>query len=606
MGLLDSDAEELKKSADSSPNSTSGRKVNQSGLGAFKGLSKYSKLTDKYRAKSELTPPGVEHRGTVTPPSPSAEILNQVEVSAKPGQSEGNVGATTDTPLTISKPVQSTGEVRADIASEHADITVPAATELESPLSQGKVSAGEIIPLAVVLSNTHSAGTDLTEDAHNHSDLVSAKSVHATDKDKFYSVDSQGKVSADILLALQAFDEEIAAENNVSAKPVQSGGASKAEVQANDEPAKPVQSQFIRPRESEIESKTKTAPANKSVQSGGKASAELSAIPVQIPGNDRANSVQGAGKVRSIVSAPVGAKLVHKEGEHSPLESITSLAGAQRITIQFLFNRCLWNNSLVSPPITKQQLIEGTQLKEETVLSAVKRLRLKNILDRHAYKDGKSGWTQYRISEESYRELLQLNQYSGIQSQGKVGSEVSSELSAKLSSSSSSINNKNTTTTEMPEDWAAIDYSSIESHRFGRSHLLALYRDGKLSAEEVQRCIHEFDFDVRVNKRVFRTGPLNAFMGILRKGQPYVAAGYESPEEVEMKENLQRLKAREKEKQAREQELIEIHFREWMETLSPEMKKSISPFMAEGSAGFDAALKGYFLENFWAQKKGTK
>ncbi len=58
MGLLDSDEEELRRA----PNPTgSGRKVNQSGLGAFKGINKYSNLTAKYRdtasASAENTKP---------------------------------------------------------------------------------------------------------------------------------------------------------------------------------------------------------------------------------------------------------------------------------------------------------------------------------------------------------------------------------------------------------------------------------------------------------------------------------------------------------------------------------------------------------------------
>ncbi|HPI41025.1 MAG TPA: hypothetical protein PLJ21_09485 [Pseudobdellovibrionaceae bacterium] len=46
MGLLDNDAEDLK---DRAKRTGTGRKVNQSGLGAFKSLSKYSILTAKYR-----------------------------------------------------------------------------------------------------------------------------------------------------------------------------------------------------------------------------------------------------------------------------------------------------------------------------------------------------------------------------------------------------------------------------------------------------------------------------------------------------------------------------------------------------------------------------
>lgn len=70
MSLLDSDAEELKKrSQNKGDQKSSGRKVNASGLGAFKNLSKYTNAAEKFRTtgKSEASSsPAVEQsRGTI-------------------------------------------------------------------------------------------------------------------------------------------------------------------------------------------------------------------------------------------------------------------------------------------------------------------------------------------------------------------------------------------------------------------------------------------------------------------------------------------------------------------------------------------------------------
>ena len=66
MSLLDSDAEELKNR--NGQTTSSGRKTNQSGLGALKSLSKYSNLTAKYRTTTKpenQNEPKIDDKNTV-------------------------------------------------------------------------------------------------------------------------------------------------------------------------------------------------------------------------------------------------------------------------------------------------------------------------------------------------------------------------------------------------------------------------------------------------------------------------------------------------------------------------------------------------------------
>jgi hypothetical protein len=355
-----------------------------------------------------------------------------------------------------------------------------------------------------------------------------------------------------------------------------------------------------------------------SVQSQSKASATHS-------GSQNPRSASQC-EVSSQVRAPVGAKLVRSQCKLDPIESITALAGAQRIVVEFLFDRCLWNNSLVTPPITKQQLLEGTQLGEDTAISAVKRLRKKLIIDRYAYKDGQAGWTQYLLADDSYRELLYLHQVSAksVQSQSKVSSKVSSEVSARPPSSSSSLDfsNFSKTTTEQPSvaldnpsrnlpedlplDWQNIYCLELNELGipFGRTQLLQLLSLGKLSPAEVQASLNHFSFAKRHNKLGHvKSGELNFLMGILRKPGIYVCDGYISPytnalETLAKQQEQERARRKEAETQ-----LFEVNAEAWLSTLSLDSQKEIANNRGcqfrLGSPGFIAEMRDYYREEFW-------
>lgn len=473
MGLLDSDAEELKRNKNGE--NTSGRKVNQSGLGALKGLSKYTNLTAKYRTtgKSEKTldAESVEHsRGTSSKSvqsqcEVSAEknlaltLMEENKVSAKSVQSRCDLNEkpqTYDDVLTDPKSVQSPCNDPIGLVS-NIDVEEPKTTptsldevSAKSVQSQGskkktsetdaQILHDNLLEEAPSKSVQSQCNTGFNSSQIEYTDvIVRAKSVQSADRveilkplEVIYTEDlaktgSQCKVSA-----VDESKTKIASPNEINedakleiSKSVQS----QCEVSADSDlrdllpldskvGAKSVQSQ-CKPGSPDL-FKDKFKVSANSVQSQCEVSANRTAPEVDaVMSKVSAKSVQVAKKV----SAPVledndfinssKLKVVRKNIEVAePTESIISIAGSQRVIVDFLFQLCLWNNSLVTPPITKQQLTSETGLLEETALSSIKRLRKKNIIDRYAYKDGKAGWTQYQFSENSYKELLHLREVS--------------------------------------------------------------------------------------------------------------------------------------------------------------------------------------------------
>lgn len=668
MGLLDTDAEELKKNAakSSGEGAGSGRKVNQSGLGAFKGLNKYANLTAKYRTekpaqeppspalpplKSEASSPiqssittsitaenptVEQQRGTNSvPPLTSSPLLN--EVSAKSVQSPGEVSAANS--LSLSTPEVPKKKVRAKSVLSRFEVSAKSA-QSQSQVSSKSVQSQDEVSAKIEQSETQ----------------VSAKSVRSQDELSAKPAQSQGEVSAEVKSVFQSplvepsLTQKAAYLDEVSAKSVQSqdevsaatselvsgslSGSisipikdelktksvqSPGEVSANES----TQSVSQNSSSSELWMETSTKPSDaheftrevlelleisqtskstlatelintddlfltttKSVQSqcdqgasdssfdrrepevlspevSAQVSSEVGAYSVQSPSELRAKNEflnpprhSSQCEVRSQVRAPVGAKLVRSQCKLEPLESVTALAGAQRIVIEFLFERCLWNNSLVTPPITKQQLREGTQLLEDTALSAVKRLRKKAIIDRYAYKDGQAGWTQYQLADESYRELLHLHQFSAksVQSQSKVSSQVSSEVSARAPSSSSSFikeellktNTENSapTSNELPKDWENVDCSALHEIKvfLGKTHIRQIYsRKWCDTAQDLQESIDHFAFfmsNVKPDKAPKE--PIAHFMAIMRDGHYYGRPeGYLSAEERSQQSKLE-------------------------------------------------------------------
>lgn len=478
MGLLDSDAEELKKNKTES----SGRKVNQSGLGALRGLSKISNLTAKYRQTSEARPTenSVEQNRGTSPKSvqtggerSTSEKIVSSNVPVKPSAnmvqgatlndrlSDSVMGAKSvhaHPPAPTSKSsVEVTSEVISDSdlsaksvqpmqASSHApepEVNVVSTNEIVSP------TVLEDLELNSVSGDVFKA-KDLISPNNLTSEQLGAKSVQLPAADDLHR-NRESLISAEISSSGNAAEKVLGSTNLV-----QTGG----KIGADEVPSEQqqvisaptlhqVQSEgkvgAVMPRqELETNSMRATAPGAKSVQTEGKVSAESSRLSGGKPSANKTTATSltvsdlGAKSVREEVTSVSGSKsqgslssldgmvgvLKEQSAKRGGLnsqeklferapgepESITSIGGTQRQLLEYFFELCQWANSLITPAISRSQIVAATGLKDETIISSVKRLVAKNVIYRDTYKDGKAGWTKYRLDDGIYKDLVHHRQ----------------------------------------------------------------------------------------------------------------------------------------------------------------------------------------------------
>jgi hypothetical protein len=568
MGMIDEDYPD-KGSQHGLPK----RSVKTSGLGALKGLSKYSKLTDKFKTK---------------PPLPASEALTSPAADGV----EQSCGTNSTQDLEVSaNSVQSqckktpTSEKSRGLSS---DTNPPASSESKSVQSQGEVGADSLRGAAdSSFGETETSAVDRTDFKEVASIEVSAKSVQGSDTRN---------------------ENEISSKDLTGSKSVQS--PSNREMGPVGEGLSSVED----PSEESVPGPTQSEVRAKSVQSPSILSAKSVRNSVQSQGEVRADqtdfnreSVQSQYKVSSKVRAKVGAKLVQTQCKLEPLEPITSLSGAQRIVVEFIFEQCLWNQSLVTPPITKQRLLQETQLPEQTALSAIKRLRHKLIIDRESYKDGKAGWTQYRIADESYRELLQLGQFSAksVQSPSKVSPVVSSQVSAEPSSSSISIKDLEKTNTTQPSsafdalplEWQQVDLSLVEETacRFSKADVVDIFKRGMLTSQQFQESLEHLRFDLLDQKKTLNRAVV---FGVIKKnGAPWISEAYLKSLEREVQTQLAAA-ARLRELRLEQTKAKEdLEFQSWFEALTPEEKLNLArTFQLKSVEGpmFEAYARNYY------------
>jgi hypothetical protein len=606
MSLLDADADEMKKKAQENPGAGTGRKVGMSGLGAFKGISKYSNLTAKYRKPETTT------NAAATPIVTPAPIVVQAPVPT-PIEIKNEVAP----PLVNEKELVQTVEVQT--TSEVITSPSPTLVEQSRGTSQSEVSAMSV-------QSPSEVSADIFIQSHGE---VSAKNdeVHAKQVQSPSEVSAKLSIKDDLTEALSQCEvpaKSVQCNSSLESKPILLFNENTStvdnshsiviakSVQENIEvSAKPVQSQFKVPAKS-----VHQIPVIENIVSVQSPS-EVSAIQMQSDFKLDAKPLQSESKLSSDVSAKsvqsqsnvgsnVHSKLVRRSDELVPLENVVSISGAQRVVLEFLFEQCIWNNSLATPPITKQQLLTATQLVEDTALSSIRRLRLKQIIDRVAYKDGKAGWSQYQLSEKIYRELLYLkqNEPKSLQTQFKVSPIVSATVSANPSSKiDSNINNNTNLHTNDGLD--EIDFSSLEAFSITKSVIFDFRKNKwEISRSMLESHIERFAKWASESKN---TNSIRNLRGLFCSNiQKIVETGHDpfdfikTDSDVMLDSLLAKRKAHLEEMKRKKDELFEIEFETWEISHSDDSLMNLVPqnqFAHFGTPQYRALLKEYFRVN---------
>jgi hypothetical protein len=341
-------------------------------------------------------------------------------------------------------------------------------------------------------------------------------------------------------------------------------------------------------------------------------------------------------------SVTVTEQLRNSDNYNSVTNSVTinkdlySLTGVPKLILYFLAKLCLEGGSRVTPPINFSFLKESLNISSNEVVRVnIYRLIKKGLIRKIDHKTGKGGFQILAIEDHIYKDLIQhMSSISSVtdsvtpynsnsvtnHKSSHAQHSVTNSVTSSLSSSSSSINtNKETNTNNddrlndpnqqnifgLPEDWMSIDYERVKQFGFGTTQLKQLYKLEFYSAEDIQEYIDRLDYDTVHNDKTFRSGMLNGFMGILRKGDGYSPPkGYESPMEQALREELEQKKRHLDKIKNMENELFETSYETWVIESSEDDFEKIEGYSSDMRQAFkDGLLKTHFKNNIFKRNK---
>ena len=302
----------------------------------------------------------------------------------------------------------------------------------------------------------------------------------------------------------------------------------------------------------------------------------------------------------------------------SKLVAIQRLSGVQKNVFLFLINRQI-EGSIV---VTTEELKQGINSHIETTRNAILRLINKGLIIRGKSKEGRGGFLVLIIPKKVKNEFEKhfLNQE-------KVDSKLVAnyeQTSSNSPSVSSSIYINKTTTTisdsvreivdnfSFPNEWEEIDIEPLAFIKFTKAHLDQIYKAGKISPDMLQTSIHSFAFDLQVNDKAksLKLSPINVFMGMMKKGNPYLPPeNYESPEEQVMKAYNEAMKKKAERVRKLEEECKALSLQEWRDGLSEDEQKAIVPekYHAESERKiFDSLIFSHFEKEVWQSIKPNR
>ena len=221
--------------------------------------------------------------------------------------------------------------------------------------------------------------------------------------------------------------------------------------------------------------------------------------------------------------------------------------------------------------------------------NVIRKLKEKHILSSKEYKNGRGSWNIYEISEEVFSQISE-NEYL-IQESMR---ETMYESMFDPPYSNSNIYNKYNTTIQLQTQFEKIDISPLQQIGFRKKHLLDLQE--YVSAEVLQESINHFAWGIKNNPENYEKykNPLFTFIGVLKKGNPWIESSYKSEEDLIAEKMLMLKRQRIKQREKTIQDFLELDFPDWKESLSKEQVAEIIPSNFRDSLFRETTLKEHF------------
>lgn len=253
--------------------------------------------------------------------------------------------------------------------------------------------------------------------------------------------------------------------------------------------------------------------------------------------------------------------------------SFSELVGLQRDIIIFICHECKNSRSKTTEALTLEHIAMSIKRNTGAVRTTIQRLEKKGCLLRAGFKNGRGGWTRYELPDNIYHEVLRSETSNKVatnqqQSGNKVASQLATELATSLPSSSSILNNKETTTTKLSDEWN-FDITSYSRFGFTSSQIKQLASLHVISAMDVEQSLIEFNYDLENNALPpIKTNKINFLMGLLRSGHLYVSEGFKNEQEATIVEMARRAETKRK-------NVLEAKFVAWESSLGNNERKEI-------------------------------
>jgi hypothetical protein len=327
---------------------------------------------------------------------------------------------------------------------------------------------------------------------------------------------------------------------------------------------------------------TSTKPASNSHQSDSKV----------------ASRKQETGTATSIVTGIKVAPKLHQTGiKVAPTESVSfyELVGLQRALLLIIYRRCVEQRSEASGRMSLEFLSTNVGTTKRATKVALQRLQKKGFLETVEFKNGRGGWTNYRLPKLTYQEVLNAESDTKVasnlhQSGTKLPSQPASQLAPRSleeedsyiinKSSSSGSNQLAQTPKPLPTEWMEINFSELTALNipFGQNHLRQIHATARVSAQELQESINHYAYDLRVTpgRKVAVQNHLGYFLNSLKNGPYAPPKGYKSPTEI-ARENYAASKREEAARLEKlSSEIFESEYSIWWNKLSLEEQKKIT------------------------------
>lgn len=306
------------------------------------------------------------------------------------------------------------------------------------------------------------------------------------------------------------------------------------------------------------------------------------------------------------------AKSMHIVSEPSPQPLANTLANEAEIQVDDLmlfskkerellslvFWQCRNNGTLVSPPITTEEIRNTLKITADRVRNLIFRIIKKGGLKIVKHKNGQTAYRVFELPKSVYQAMIDFQNNTVHRFIDPLANTLAQPLAKSIYSSSNNLNIN--TTTSLPEEWKKINFNLLEHIGFSETQLRQLHDSNTTMPEIVQDSINRFAYSLQYNdKTKIYSEPLSVLMGVLRKGQKWVEPNYVPPKELALRQMLEEKRKHKEQQELMIKELIELEFPEWRKKLTEAEINNIVPESIRKTnigAAIQASLRTFFIE----------